>query len=334
MGDAILRGKASSTRWFAAVLLGLAGALPRLGAVIFLGTGDPAHNTGAPTDDLAGAGWRLTGAWLGFQGVPVGPHHFVTAHHIGGAVGDTFTLNGVTYATTTFQDDSASDLRLWEVNGSFPAWVDLYRGNDEVGRGLVVMGRGLGRGSEVRVGGVLKGWQAGAGDGTLRWGRNTVTAEVDGGPYWGALLRAAFDSPGWPDEAQLATGDSGAPIFIHDGTDWRLAGVAAGVDGPFNTTNTGDGFAAALFDARGLYFSPTPPTAWQLIGGPVAVPTSFYATRISTRAAWIDGIAQPGGSDVPLLSGIQVAGLAGLLAAGAAWRLGRPGRLRAGDPAR
>jgi hypothetical protein len=96
-------------------------------------------------------------------------------------------------------------------------------------------------------------------------------------------------------------------VFIHDGSTWALAGVAATVDGYFNTTNTGDGFTAALFDVRGLYYSATPPNGWTLVTGPTPVPTAFYATRVSKRAAWIDSIVGPTlaeGADAPLLDGI------------------------------
>lgn len=275
--------------------------------MIFYSTADPDFNTTPPSGALANSGWQFVGAWTGYQGVAIGPHHFLAARHVGGAVGDAFVLNGVSYVTSAFFDDAPSDLRICEIAGSFPAWAPLYRQANETGKDLVVFGRGLTRGGEVRVNGVLKGWFWGTTDGRLRWGTNRVSSVVNGGPPWGELLSATFDAAGESNEAHLALGDSSGPVFIHDGTAWALAGVAATVDGSFNTTNTGDGFIAALFDVRGLYYSATPPTGWALVTGPVAVPTAFYATRVSTRAAWIDSIVGPTlaePTDAPLLGGI------------------------------
>ncbi len=307
-----------------AVIMGV--CLPAPGfAVIFYSTADPDHNTIAPGGDLAGSGWQWVGYWGGFQGVPIGPHHFLAARHIGGTVGDPFTFGGVVYTTAACYDDSTTDLRIWEVSGSFPTWAPLYRGSDETGRLLVVFGRGLGRGAEVQVNGVLQGWQWGEGDGELRWGENVVAAVVNGGSYWGALLYATFDQNGLPDEAHLAIGDSSGPVFINDGTGWKLAGVAAAVDGPFNTTNSGNGFNAALFDVRGLYIDNN--GTWQLVSGPLPVPSGFYATRVSVRTAWIDSIVppetMPDSTDAPLLppGGSLVLALS-LLGAGA-WSLHR-----------
>jgi hypothetical protein len=299
-------------------------------AMIFYSTADTSYNTTAPTGSLANSGWQWTGYWIGFQGVPVSPHHFLAARHIGGAVGDVFTLNGVDYTTVAFQDDTVSDLRLWQVKETFPSWAPLYRASDEVGKSLVVMGRGLTRGAELRVGGVLNGWYWGNGDGKLRWGQNTVSAAVDGGSYWGELLYATFDQSGGVNEAHLATYDSSGPVFINDGSEWKLAGVAAAVDGPFNTTDTGNGFEAAIFDARGLYYTDTPPDNWVLISGPSPVPSGLYATRVSVRAGWIDSVtAVDDSNDVPLLEGPGLVAFVVLLAGTGAFFLRRfPGASR------
>ena len=275
-------------------------------AVIFFSTADPNFNTAAPTGSLANSGWDWVGSWAGFQGTPIGPHHFLTARHVGGNVGDVFVLSGVNYTTTGFFDDTVSDLRICEVNGTFPSWAPLYRASAEVGASFVVFGRGLTRGAEVvdETTHTLRGWQWGSGDGRLRWGQNTVGSVVNAGSYWGTLLRATFDASGGINEAHLAIGDSSGPIFINDGGVWKLAGIAAAVDGPFNTTNAGAGFNAAIFDVRGLYAGGT--GNWSLVTGSSPVPSAFYATRISIRTSWMDGIVPPAvpdeSTDVPLLS--------------------------------
>ena len=261
-----------------------------LHAVIFYSTGDPNFNTTPPTGIFADSGWQWAGTWGGFQGTPISPHHFISARHVGGTVGEPFVLGGITYTTTASFDDPASDLRIWRVSGTFPSWAPLYRASDEVGQSFVVFGHGLPRGAEVRdvATNTLRGWQWGPVDGRLRWGRNAFVALVNGGTYWGTLLRANFDAEGGGLKAHLALGDSSGPIFIHDSTGWKLAGVAASVDSAFNTTTTGAGFSAAIFDARGLYFGNS--TSWKLISGPAPVPSGFYATRVSAHTAWIDGV--------------------------------------------
>ena len=276
-------------------------------AVIFYSTADPDFNTVPPTGSLANSGWQWVGSWSGFQGTPIGPHHFLTARHVGGNIGDVFALNGINYPTVAFFDDTVSDLRICEVAGTFPSWAPLYRSNGEVRASFVVLGRGLTRGTEVKdaVTHSLRGWQWGAGDGRLRWGQNVFDAVIDGGSYWGPLLRAGFYASGGVNEAHLAIGDSSGPVFIDDGSAWKLAGVAAAVDGPFNTTNSGAGFNAAIFDTRGLYTG-NASAGWSLVNGSQAVPSGFYVTRVSIRADWIDGIVPPmvqdDSTDVPLAS--------------------------------
>jgi hypothetical protein len=300
-------------RWLAPVILSIFAVLQPARAVIFYNTGDPTYNTTAPTGSLAGSGWQWVGTFDGYAATPIGPHHFLAAHHIEGSVGDVITFNGASYTTIAYFDDTVSDLRIWEISGTFPTWAPLYRNSAEVGSQLVVFGMGLSRGAAVTVGGALKGWMWGSGGETLRWGTNTVNSIVDGGAYWGALLYALFQASDDPNEAHLAVGDSSGPVFINDGSGWKLAGVAATVDGYFNYTDSDDGyFDAAIFDARGLYYGD--PGDWQLVGGDSPVPSGFYATQVSVRASWIDSIVPPvADCDTPVLSGLQKGLLAALI---------------------
>jgi hypothetical protein len=295
----------------------LAAALfaPETRAVIFYSTASGSYNTTAPTGSLAGSGWQWVGLWGGYEGTPIGPHHFLTAKHVGGAVGESLLFGGNAYPTTAYFDDPSSDLRIYEISGTFPTWAPIYRSSGEVGQNLVVIGVGVGRGDPVVQDGATKGWMWGPVAGTMRWGQNTYNSVVDGGSYWGQLLYALFQGGAGPNEADLATGDSSSPVFIDDGSGWKLSGIAAAVDGPFNTTDSGSGFGAAIFDANGLY-EQDDQLNWDLISGDGPIPMGFYATRVSARAAWIDSIVPPGGScgDSPLLSGAEAA----LLAAGVA----------------
>lgn len=268
-------------------------------AVIFYWTGDLNYNTTPPQGELANSGWQWVGTWLEHEGTPIGPHHFLTARHIGGTVGQSIVFRGRSYATKACFDDPDTDFRIWQIEGTFPEWAPLYRKRDEVGRTLIVIGSGAGRGSEVKVGGMLRGWQWGEGRGKLRWGESRVSTEVGNPPRPRTLLLAAFDPLEGPDSAHLGGGDSGAPIFIDDGGGWKLAGIAASVDGPFATEQAGPSFNAALFDARGLYGGGE--RGWHLIEAVKPVRSGFYSTRVSVRLAWIEGVVSSGKEDLPTI---------------------------------
>ena len=120
-------------------------------AVILYGTADPSANTAAPTGLLANSGWQFEGQFGSFLGTVIGSNYFVTAKHIGGSVGQTFTFNNVVYPTTAVFPDPSSDLQIWQVTGSFPVHAPFFSGasGSEVNLGLVVFGRGT-----QRVGGL------------------------------------------------------------------------------------------------------------------------------------------------------------------------------------
>jgi hypothetical protein len=263
-------------------------------AIILFRTDDPTANTTAPTNDAAGSGWNYEGVWGSFLGTPIAPHFFLSAAHIGQA-GSNFVYQGVTYTLAGNFQDPFSDLNMWQVNETFPSFAPLYTKNDEVGQRLVAIGRGTQRGSALTVNGQLRGWNWGAGDGVQRWGENIVSdiATFTSGPN--DAIYAAFDQNGLTNECDFSSGDSGGAVFINDAGVWKVAGINYAVDGDFFTDNLGDGeFIAALFDAGGFYYSDgaNPPT-YTLIPEPTA--TGFYATRISSKLAWIESVIDPTG---------------------------------------
>jgi hypothetical protein len=256
-------------------------------AVIFFSTGDPGYNTNAPGGALTNSGWQFQGAWSTFSGTVISSNAFITAKHVGGAVGNPFTFQGVQYTTTASYDSPDSDLRIWRVAGEFPVSAPLYTKRIENGKNLVVIGRGTQRGAEVRINGRLKGWEWGPGDSVQRWGQNKVSGIFQGGAEIGEVLRACFNAGG-RNEAMLSAGDSGGAVFIKDGKIWKLAGINYAVEGPYNTTNSGDGFNAAIFDLRGLYVTDGG-SSWQLFSGR-PITGNFYATRISSHLRWINSV--------------------------------------------
>jgi hypothetical protein len=263
-------------------------------ALVFIRSGDPAFNATPPAGNLAGSGWQYQGDWGGLLGTPVAPGYFLTAKHGGGTEGDIFTFQGTGYATTAKFDHPTptADLTLWKIAGTFPDYAPLYTSTDEAGKEFVVFGRSAVRGAEVTVAGAsptdLRGWQWGnTGGGTMRWGENQVdaTPTISGAQY----LRANFSFSGGPNEATLAPGDSGGGVFIQDGGIWKLAGINYGVEAEFLTAADGTPFSAAIFDAGGLYYNTG--LGFALLPDlPYNIEASFYSTRVSSYAGWIQGI--------------------------------------------
>jgi hypothetical protein len=308
----------------AAVLLGLGLAGQPSQAVILMGSGDPAYNTTAPTGALAGSGWQYQGFWGGFLGTPIAPSYFIAAHHVGGAIGQAFTFQGVAYTTTAYWDDPQSDLRIWKVNGTFPTYAPLYSTNNEFGKTFVVLGRGTQRGEKViapqvqvtyttntvdlkSLGISKKLAQQEFPEATFHGNTMTVVSESastnyvskgwktgpsDGVMRWGqsrvagtdVYIAGVFDKNGGPDQAYLSGGDSSGAVFIEDNGVWKLAGVNYAVQGPFGLTPT-DSFSGAIYDKSGLYVDGVlMPNDGQVR------PAPFYATRISNRLVWIQSV--------------------------------------------
>jgi len=143
-----------------------------------------------------------------------------------------------------------------------------------------------------------------------RWGSNTVTAIFED-PTMGELVQAEFNANAGPDECHLSTGDSGGAVFLQDGGTWKLAGINYSVDGPYNTTDSGDGFNAALFDQGGLYYLDGTNWVWTP-DRPREQPGTFYATRVSAHLVWINSILNqviPDNERVVLQSAEIVTGL-------------------------
>lgn len=261
------------------------------GAVILFGT---EGNTTEPTDELAESGWQYQGEWGGFLGTPVAPRFFLSAAHVGNA-GAALILNGVSYPVVrTIFDPAGSDLRMYEVGTPFPSFAPLYTSHDEVGKRLVVIGRGTERGGPILFGEQLRGWHHGAGNGTRRWGTNAVSEIVPYRPD-DDLLYATFDANVSVKEAHLSGGDSGGATFIEEGGVWKLAGINFAIDGPFSTDGTdATAFHAAFFDASQFYYkSGSNPPQYTFIPGPGPVPSGFYATRVSSRTGWIYSVTDP-----------------------------------------
>ena len=251
----------------------------------------PTRNTSAPSGTLYNSGWQWEGKWGSFLGTPIAPNYFITAGHVGGAVGQTFTFNYKPYSTVGMWDDPNSDLRIYKVNATFPTYAPLYTQPWETGKQMLVIGRGSQRGSEVRVNNELKGWKWGYSDSIQSWGENIVSGTPYAGTGSGSLLQFTFTRVGGLyNEGILTAGDSGGGVFIKDGTSWKLAGINKSVESLFSTSGAwGSGFNASAFDAGGLYYGGD--GHWRLVpNGASDVQASSYATRISSNMTWIRSV--------------------------------------------
>lgn len=278
----------------AILLAALLISLSTVHAIILFRTADPEANTTAPTNDPAASGWNLEGEFGSFLGTPIAPHFFLSAAHIGQAGGN-FVFGGVTYTLGANFYDPYSDLNIWQVSETFPAFAPLYTKNNEKGLRLVAIGRGTQRGGEILLNNELRGWAWGTYDARQRWGENLVADIVTFTSGPDDAIYATFDQNGLPDECHFSVGDSGGAIFILDGSVWKLAGINYAVDGPLYTDSSGAGeFTAALFESRGFYYSDgaNPPNYVQIT---TPTPTGLYATRISSKLAWIYSVIDPTG---------------------------------------
>lgn len=274
-----------------AMLACLAFASPTQAVIVYDDSG-PSRNLADPGD---GSGWQFHGNYGNVTGIPISDRRYIVAKH-------TFNANSINnlvfnsganagaYTPIDYHIDANSDLVIVDVAETFSEWAPLYTKTDEyinqTGKDLTVFGRGRVAGSPVTVSNELKGWQWGAYDGQLSWGRNTISGTYESG----TLLGFAFDAMDDADEAGLAVFDSGGGVFLLDTDDntWKLAGINYAVDGPFRYTQNGGAFDATLFDKGGLWEGDNNPTFINDQGQDI--PSNAYATRLSVRMDWIDGV--------------------------------------------
>jgi hypothetical protein len=253
---------------------------------------DPNRNGTPAADSIAYPAWQLEGQFLGNLATPIASSYFITAHHLGGKPTNTFTFQGTVYsidasfATSGKADIANSDLTIWKINGTFPAYATLYTGSDEIDQHLVVIGRGTPRGQPVTVNNKVKGWLWGGDDYFQSWGENDVTDVPDFGSGLGDMLQFDFNSGNKPNEASLSRGDSGGGVFIQESGVWKLAGINYGADGFYSKDSSGaNPFWAAIYDKNGLYQG-DPGTPTQPFDSAHGAGASF-ASRISSRTSAI-----------------------------------------------
>lgn len=160
-------------------------------AVVF--TDDPATHLVTPDSPFA-----MVGQIDGGCAVLVAPEYIVTAAHV--AHGDVFLLWGESYGISNTWFHPLYDLAVLRLDRSTGlAGYDLYRGSDELGQKIVVVGYG--------VSGVNYPQPELYPKGACRVGTNTI------GDLWGAGFAFNFQLG----EGSPAAGDSGAASFLFFG---------------------------------------------------------------------------------------------------------------------
>jgi len=276
--------------------------------LIFRDGPSPAANTEtAPTGDYAGSGWQHQVRYLTSHATIISPKHFITATHLGKKQKEVFQaafFNGVEDRTFAIKGEPVqiglSDLRVFEIWETFDDYAQLYTAADEAGKGMVIHGRGIGRGEELAG----QGWKWGPySSQRSRWGRNTVDGSVWLGDY--DYLYFDFDDVFNQDEVGASNRDSGGGWFIKDGPTWKLAAVTYSVDAFYASNGDpakNERFGGVFYDAGGLYLDNNE-GGWDLLPTRGASSsfndlkfyrqTHTYGSRISSQADEIKMIIAP-----------------------------------------
>jgi len=293
------------------VFLAAAAAAPRAQAVIIVGDlNDPTtpqrNVLPAPnglSDYLASFGT--------FLATPIAPRYFAAAAHILNDAGTTIVYNNGTITPTAYtvtEVGRSGDLAILKIADADPVitlYAPLYTATTEVGRPLVVVGRGTTRGAPMYLPEAsnnindLRGWQWGAADHVVSWGTNVVDGVADGQAisndvnFAGDMLVFGFDRGGGHNEGILSVGDSSGPVFVLDPGDntYKLAAINSLVDnGPYSYSPAGADFTAGIFDARGFYYGGDNVLINPNAPGPIRA--ASYSTRIASRLEFISAMTE------------------------------------------
>jgi len=175
-------------------------------------------------DPMAAPDNGFVGDWNGSSAVCIAPNWIISARHVGGQVGDLFTMRGREYRAVEIRTHPVQDIELIRVAETLPGHHALAS-DTRPGDIGVLGGWGVTAG-EPLIGGNGFAWSASRAE---TWGVNTIDSI-------GSLLTIRFDRPSSsasvPHEAIFAVNDSGGGLFTHGATgELELAGIAVSVSG-------------------------------------------------------------------------------------------------------
>lgn len=180
----------------------------------------------------------------------------------------TITVDGTSYVVRDNVQVAGQDMRLYRIGGevgdpALPVLADVPIATSSPAVGTQILDFGAGDRKEITSNtntsdiGNSPGTDAThfewAGAGTLRWGTNVTTTQLNfvTPPSFSYFNSQFNDSPGaylTSTEATVGVGDSGGPVFSVVGGQWQLSGInnsSATASSPANTSGFGD-FAVYL----------------------------------------------------------------------------------------
>lgn len=211
------------------------------GSTWAIATADNGISASNPTNYGYSINWDYVYKCNGSSSVAVDRHWVLTAAHVADDSSGTLTVDGQTYTRQEVIYHPAADLALERYDKPFPGYYLLHDGEIYTTSGfgknqitvfdeLLMMGYG-------RTGVVTSvSFSNGpGGNGTKRWGTNkgssifssTVPADVGGttGSRTTTCFQVAFTLGDTTYEAGAAQYDSGGPVFINSGGEWKVAGI-------------------------------------------------------------------------------------------------------------
>ena len=204
----------------------------------------PGQSGQLPTDSTwGGNNWDLAHSyvypWATSSAVAVAPNFLLSAAHVGGGIGATTVINGVTYTAQQIYlppNDAGQatnpDLQLIRLDKALPGVVTLYSGGFSGGQKVTMLGYGS---TGTDHGTYYTMDTPGTG---LTWGTNTIDASgrVNLANQLSVVIHSSmafsmnFNSGLTPYESGYGNNDSGGGTFVKVGNQWELAGINAYVD--------------------------------------------------------------------------------------------------------
>lgn len=202
--------------------------------VLAIATSSDVISAQNPTNHGYSLNWDYVYKYKNSSSVAVDHYWILTAFHVADDGGSgSLTINGEVYNQQEIVFHPTADLALVRYDKPFPGYYPLHDGEIHNGKKpaarvyypLIMAGYGY-------PGSVTAATFSQSGNsGTKRWGTNRgvsetlANADIDGVVKFTQCFRTDFTISDTPFEAGANTRDSGGPVFIEDGSEWKLTGI-------------------------------------------------------------------------------------------------------------